>query len=353
MKVWDACSEAGITFHAEDIDPSGAPLNYIVENDLTLLALNKVLKNISNLQVKYQAKVKKYSIPQLSDTEVVPRDNVKLELEDGSIIETSLLIGADGFRSLVRQSLENNKYVSWEYQQMGLVATLDIEADHNTTAWQRFLPTGPVALLPLSRTKSSLVWTLDTGESKTMRDVDENQFVRLLNQALYDTVHHNDIINNITDQFSSVMRSIFPSTVSRPSFRPPLVTGVSNTAVFPLGWGHSSRYTGARTVLIGDAAHRVHPLAGQGVNLGFGDVSTLASVLEDNVREGGHLGHRDYLCEYETRRQRHNLVTMLGIDALQKLYCTDLAPVVLARSLGMMTTDMVTPAKKLFMSHAS
>ena len=76
-------------------------------------------------------------------------------------------------------------------------------------------------------------------------------------------------------------------------------------------------------------------------------------MVGDCVREGGQLGHRDYLCQYETDRQRHNLVTMLGIDALQKLYCTDWAPLVMARSLGMTATDIVTPAKKLFMSHAS
>jgi ubiquinone biosynthesis monooxygenase Coq6 len=104
--------------------------------------------------------------------------------------------------------------------------------------------------------------------------------------------------------------------------------------------------------LVGDAAHRVHPLAGQGVNLGFGDVDSLAEVVEGMVVEGGGLGHHEYLCQYETDRQRHNLATMVGVDCLQKLYCTRNTPMVLARSLGIMATNAAQPVKKLILQHA-
>ena len=131
------------------------------------------------------------------------------------------------------------------------------------------------------------------------------------------------------------------------------ISGVANRAAFPLGFGHSHRYIGPRTVLLGDAAHRVHPLAGQGVNLGFGDVASLASVVEDSLREGGRLGQQSYLAQYETERQRHNLATMAGIDGLQRLYCTAWTPLVMARTLGLMATEACDPVKKMFMKHAA
>ena len=99
MRVWDGCSDAGIVFSSEDnIYNMDAPLNYIVENDNTVAAINNVMDDCDNLTVKYGAKVRKYSIPSRGENEVVPKDNVLVELEDGNIIETSLLIGADGFR---------------------------------------------------------------------------------------------------------------------------------------------------------------------------------------------------------------------------------------------------------------
>ena len=100
-------------------------------------------------------------------------------------------------------------------------------------------------------------------------------------------------------------------------------------------------------------AHRVNHLAGQAVNLGFGDVTSLASCVEDSLREGGLLGQREYLAQYETERQRHNLTTMLGIDGLQRLYCSDWTPLVMARSLGLMATEACDPVKKMFMKHAA
>lgn len=276
-----------------------------------------------------------------------------VELEDGSIIETPLLVGADGFRSLVRQSIASD-YVSWEYQQMGLVATLDVETHtrENVTAWQRFLPTGPVALLPLTSTKSSLVWTLDTRLTRAMAELEPDIFITRLNTALTSNQEHDSLVTTVTDRFSDFLKVVSPR--SGESFEPPpTVTGVANRAAFPLGFGHSHRYIGPRTILIGDAAHRVHPLAGQGVNLGFGDVISLASCVEDSLREGGRLGQRDYLAQYETERLRHNLTTMMGIDGLQRLYCSDWTPLVMARSLGLMATEACDPVKKMFMKHAA
>jgi len=235
---------------------------------------------------------------------------------------------------------------------MGVVATLDLEmqGEVNTTAWQRFLPTGPVALLPLTDDKSSLVWTLDKAMARDMVQIDDEAFITNLNKALCGKENEISLVNSISEAFGSVLNRIV-RTQDLDALQPPLVKGVMNRAAFPLGFGHSTRYIGSRTLLVGDAAHRIHPLAGQGVNLGFGDVACLAEVVENMLVEGGGIGHHEYLRQYETERQRHNLLTMAGVDTLQKLYCTDNIPMVLARSLGIMTTNAMKPVKQLIRQH--
>jgi len=236
---------------------------------------------------------------------------------------------------------------------MGLVATLDLKniTETNNVAYQRFLPSGPIALLPLSKDKSSLVWTLNAKDTKSMIEMEEEKFLNLINEALHGNNHHLNLVNSVAGNLKSILDKVVNKCEDLK--RPPRIKGVHNRAAFPLGFGHSSRYIGTRTILIGDSAHRVHPLAGQGANLGFGDIRSMSQVVDHCLREGGKLGQHSFLCQYETDRQRHNLPTMMGIDMLQKLYCTDIAPVVMARSLGLMTTHAINPIKKMIMSHAS
>ena len=249
----------------------------------------------------------------------------------------------------MRQSIGSD-YRSWDYPQMGLVATLKIESKSgpNTTAWQRFLPSGPVALLPLSPDHSSLVWTVGKSEVKPLLEMSEETFVKKLNRALTSDLDQNQLVNSVT----SSIRQLLGREETRDQEPPPVVRAVANRAAFPLGFGHSVRYSGPRTALIGDSAHRLHPLAGQGVNLGFGDVTALVRLVEESLRGGAVLGQQELLCRYETERQRHNLPTMLGVDALQRLYSSQATPVILARSLGLMATDAVNPVKTLIMKHA-
>jgi len=353
MKVWESCSDAAIVFHEEDGGGGGAleegPLAYLVENDLTVKSLTEVMESCNNVEVRYGAKVKCYSIPNLQDTEQAPKENVIVELENGDKIETQLLVGADGFKSLVRKTVQREEeYISWQYGQMGLVATLTVDTldDNNTTAWQRFLPGGPVAVLPLNSRTSSLVWTVHTQDVPHLLKLSQQNFLSALNCALTSTAGEQTWALGLTRGVGALLGS-----GERPA--PPTVTGVTNRAAFPLGFGHSPRYIGPRTVLVGDSAHRVHPLAGQGANLGFGDVRELAERVQDMVMDGAGLGHRDYLKQYETARQRHNVPSMLGIDGLQKLYSTALPPVVLARSLGLSVVASCSPLRKLIQAHAA
>ncbi|XP_034936925.1 ubiquinone biosynthesis monooxygenase COQ6, mitochondrial [Chelonus insularis] len=248
----------------------------------------------------------------------------------------------------------NVQWIRWDYDQLGIVATVELsEPTENNVAWQRFLPNGPVALLPLTDSLSSVVWSINTSEAKRLLKVSEEEFVDALNDALWKVYPRNGVVESgmkalqqLLEQFSlqtGVSRQLQPS-VSK------IIEG--SRAAFPLGFGHAASYVANGVVLIGDAAHRVHPLAGQGVNLGFGDITTLVKVLNNAVRDGAMLGDTQYLKKYETSRQRHNVPTMLAIDALHRLYKGTAAPIVLARSLGLQLINALGPVKKFLIDHA-
>ena len=133
----------------------------------------------------------------------------------------------------------------------------------------------------------------------------------------------------------------------------PEIVSVDGAAAFPLGLGLPERYITRRVALVGDACHRVHPLAGLGVNLGYGDAEALVRKLEENILQGDVFGSYSYLCEYETERSRHNLPTALTIDGIQQLYGTSLDVVVLARSLGVQIINGIPALKRAIMASAS
>lgn len=238
------------------------------------------------------------------------------------------------------------------YKQFGVVATLELNAEEaagNSIAWQRFLPSGPVALLPLSENQSSLVWSTSIDHAKELLKMESEVFVQALNEAFIKPYPSNQIVTNILKTADKIL-SIKNNTLDLP----PTVTRVhdNSRAAFPLGFGHASSYVCNGAVLIGDAAHRIHPLAGQGVNLGFGDVTKLTEVLSDSLYSGSEFGDLSYLLQYERERLKANLPIMLGVHTLQKLYCNDFAPFVLARSLGTKITNSAQPLKSFLMQKA-
>uniref|UniRef100_A0A7N8YPC5 Ubiquinone biosynthesis monooxygenase COQ6, mitochondrial n=1 Tax=Mastacembelus armatus TaxID=205130 RepID=A0A7N8YPC5_9TELE len=343
MQVWDACSDALITFDKENLEDEMA---YIVENDIVVAALTKQLDSLSdNVQVKYRSKVVQYTWPMSHlATDSIPW--VQVTLASGETLQTKLLIGADGPNSMVRQEL-GIPTVKWNYDQSAVVAVLHLsEPTENNVAWQRFLPTGPVAMLPLSDTESSLVWSTSHQHAEELLELDEESFVDAVNSAFVSLA-----LTVTADTAGSVFRgalsAIMPSAGS-PRQLPPSVSGIGpkTRVMFPLGMGHASEYIRHRVALIGDAAHRVHPLAGQGANLGFGDVACLTRLLSQAAFNGKDLGAMQHLLEYETERQRHNLPMMASIDLMKRLYSTNTAPVVLLRTFGLQATNML-PALKV------
>lgn len=236
---------------------------------------------------------------------------------------------------------------------MGVVATLElntVEASGNNVAWQRFLPSGPIAMLPLTDTLSSLVWSTNIEHAKELLRMDPETFISELNDAYLREYKSNTIVNNFVKTVEGVL------ALSKNKIRqlPPKVVNLQegSRAAFPLGFGHASSYVSGGVALIGDAAHRVHPLAGQGVNLGFSDVVILTEVLAEALYNGSSLDNLQYLLKYEQQSLRANVPILVGVHALQRLYCTDFPPIVLARTLGLKITNNVSPLKQFFMNKA-
>uniref|UniRef100_A0A671UDZ1 Ubiquinone biosynthesis monooxygenase COQ6, mitochondrial n=1 Tax=Sparus aurata TaxID=8175 RepID=A0A671UDZ1_SPAAU len=351
MQVWDACSDALITFDKENLQDEMA---YIVENDIVVAALTQQLDGLSdNVQVKYRSKVVKYAWPMPHQAaESIPW--VQITLASGETLQTKLLIGADGPNSMVRREL-GIPTVKWGYDQSAVVAVLHLsEPTENNVAWQRFLPTGPIAMLPLSDTESSLVWSASHRFAEELLEMDEESFVDAINSAFWSNENQSELIETAGSLFRSALSAIMPSAGS-PRQLPPSVAGIGpkSRVMFPLGMGHASEYIRHRVALIGDAAHRVHPLAGQGANLGFGDVACLTQLLSQAAFNGKDLGAIQHLLEYETERQRHNLPMMAAIDLMKRLYSTNVAPVVLLRTFGLQATNMLPSLKEQIMAFAS
>lgn len=351
MQVWDACSDALIAFDKDNLRDEMA---YIVENDIVVAALTKQLDSLSdNVQVKYRSKVVKYSWPMPHHAaDSVPW--VRVTLASGETVQTKLLIGADGPNSMVRREL-GIPTVKWNYDQSAVVAVLHLsEPTENNVAWQRFLPTGPIAMLPLSDTESSLVWSTSHQLAEELLQLDEESFVDAINSAFWSNENQSELIETAGSMFRGALSAIMPSAGS-PRQLPPSVAGIGpkTRVMFPLGMGHASEYIRHRVALIGDAAHRVHPLAGQGANLGFGDVACLTKLLSQAAFNGKDLGAIQHLLEYETERQRHNLPMMAAIDLMKRLYSTNVAPVVLLRTFGLQATNMLPALKEQIIAYAS
>lgn len=350
MQVWDACSDALITFDKEGLEDMG----YIVENDVITAALTKQLDAMADrIEVLYRSRAVNYTWPApYPDKE--GSSWVQIQLADGQKLHTKLLIGADGQNSMVR-STAGMKTIQWSYNHVAVVATLQLsELTDNNVAWQRFLPTGPIALLPVSDTCSSLVWSTSPEHAAELLNMDDENFVDAVNSAFWSSEYHSEFISSANSVLRSIVSLLIPSGTPARQLPPSVsAVGEKSRAAFPLGLGHAPEYVRQRVALIGDAAHRVHPLAGQGVNMGFADVASLLNHLSSAAFDGRDLGSLRHLLAYETERQRQNLPLMAAIDLLKRLYNTKLPPVVLLRTFGLQATNAVTPIKEQIMAFAS
>lgn len=316
MRVWDAAGGAPLAF---DADALGEPqLGWIVENGLLVDALWNALP-AAGVRLHCPAKV---------ETLAQDSSSVRVGLDDGLVLEARLAIAADGGHSALRR-LAGIEAPSHDYHQRGLVAFVASEAPHRNTCWQRFLATGPVALLPfnddgdaqLRGRLGSIVWTLPEAEAQRLLEVPPAQFERELSAAF------GGELGGFTLQ--------------------------SPRAAFPLRRQLAQRQVEGRVLLVGDAAHVMHPLAGQGVNHGLRDVSALRAMLRDALAKGGDIASQTRLARWARARRSDNALGAHAFDAINRVFSNDILLPTLLRGHALGLAGRMPPLVRALWRHAA
>src|SRR6476620_9503409 len=306
-KLQDATRPAFLTF-AGDVEP-GEPFAHMVENRHLIDALASRAE---------AAGVDLRAIPVSTFESRI--DGVDVTLADGTFIAASLLVAADGARSklLERAGIATH---GWEYDQSGIVVTVGHERDHQGRAEEHFLPAGPFAILPLTGKRSSLVWTENRKEAARIVALGEDEFHGELEQRF--GLHLGEI-----------------KALDRPR-------------AFPLGYFVARSFIGERMALIGDAAHVIHPIAGQGLNMGLKDVAALAEVVVDAARLGMDLGQADVLERYQRWRRFDTMAMGLATNSLNLLFSNESTLLRVVRDIGLGLVDRAPPLKSMFIRQAA
>ena len=304
-------SSAYVRFDADEIGDrnGGEPLGYMVENRRIRAALAQAV-SAAGIEVRAPASVAGVTV-----------DGAKasVTLKDGDVLTAPLVVGAEGRGSTVRKAAGIGT-VGWAYGQCGVVATVRLGRDHGNVAHEYFLPGGPFAILPLTEQRASLVWTEPTRRAEALRSASDEAF----------NAH-------LMRRFGEFLDGAVPEG---PRF------------VYPLSLELAEQLTAPRTALIGDAAHGVHPVAGQGLNMGLKDAAALAEVLADAVRLGEDIGSAGVLDRYAAWRRFDTAALSAGFDAFVRLFSNDLAPVRVARDIGMAAVNRIGPLRRAFMQEA-
>ncbi len=309
LSAWDHEGGGRTDFDANDIDQDF--LGHIIENRVIQLALLDRLKKLSNVSVISPARIEHYS---------TQADTVQLSLSDGQVLQTRLLVGADGAASSVRKMAGIALHKS-PYDQHALVASVETELAQQDITWQRFLPAGPQAMLPLCGKRASLVW--------------------------YDSKEHCEQRLALSDEdFKQAVQSAFPADLGG-------LDKVVGRSAFPIAKAHSESYIAPRVALVGDAAHTVHPLAGQGVNLGLMDAAILADLILSTKDKNRDIGSQQLLRRYERSRRFENQLAITALDTIYKAFQPQPDIVKQGRSLSLNTVNAFSPLKSLLMRYAS
>ncbi len=309
MRVWDAAGMGDTRFDSRDI---GEPfLGHIVENRLLQLALWQAAEGLDDVHLHCPAHLEELDISSA---------HVRARLSDGQTIQARLVVGADGAQSRLR-TMANIGLTSWDYDVDALVATVKTHSPQQDITWQRFTPAGPQALLPLPGQHASLVWYQAPEEAARLLALDEAAFLAELQHA-------------------------FPSELGA-------IEALEGRGSFKLTRRHAQVYAKPRLVLAGDAAHTIHPLAGQGVNLGFMDVAALAETLLAARARNQDIGALHVLQSYERKRRGENLLMQSGMDVLHHLFKPSHGALPLLRSAALALAQNVPPLKRMLTRRAT
>ncbi|MGE4407286.1 2-octaprenyl-3-methyl-6-methoxy-1,4-benzoquinol hydroxylase [Pseudomonas sp.] len=312
MHVWDGSGTGQIHFSAEAVHAE--VLGHIVENRVVQDALLEALQARGSVELIAAARLERL---QRSD------EGWLLSLADGQQLRTPLLVAADGANSAVRR-LAGCETREWDYLHQAIVTSVRCAEPHQRTAWQRFTDDGPLAFLPLERDGDrhwcSIVWSVTEDEAHRLMALDDETFRTALGRTF-------------EQRLGAVLE-------------------VDPRLCIPLRQRHAKRYVQPGLALIGDAAHTIHPLAGQGVNLGLLDAAVLAEVLEAALARGEAPADLRVLSRFERRRMPHNLAMMAAMEGFERLFQADPLPLRWLRNVGLKAVESLPEAKALFVRQA-
>lgn len=312
MTVWDAQGTGQIEFDRTEVN---APeLGHIVENRAIVSAL---LHKVGTAGISLLSPAVLQSCTRLDSSRIV------LTLDGGDKLEAGLLVAADGAKSRVREIM-GFRSREWDYGHHAIVATVEVARTHEDTAWQRFLPSGPLALLPLpgsdSRHYCSIVWSLQDHLVAAVLAQGDAAFCEALETAS-------------ESRLGAVLAS-------------------SRRLAYPLRQRHAVDYVQPGVALVADAAHTIHPLAGQGINLGLQDVAVLAKEILAGHANGVSVGQLELLRRYQRRRKGENLMMMTAMDGFKRLFEQESLPLRWLRNAGMRRVDRLPLIKQQLIRHA-
>lgn len=313
-RIGSGPSPPGLHFDHLDGDAarSGGPLGHILENRHIRAALHAALADYAaTVTVRAPVRV----LCALPDAY-----GVTVQLADGGSLRGRLCVAADGRESVLRQAA-GIKSVAWNYGQSGIVATVHHARPHGGLAHEYFLPGGPFAILPMTGARSSLVWTEPT-------------------------VRAHALIALAQEDFDYELRARFGGQWGE-------INSDGPRWIYPLSFHHARDYVANRLVLVGDAAHTIHPIAGQGLNLGLRDVAALAEVLVDAQRLGLDIGASTVLERYQAWRRFDNVSLAAVTDILNRLFSNDAPLLRIARDIGLGLVGQIGPLRRLAMRHAA
>lgn len=307
--VREGASPALLHFDHRDAGPD--PLAHMIENRHFRIALEQRARGLEKLRIIAPAKVSGAR---------AEAGRTFVATDDGTTISAQLCIAADGRDSPLRKKAGINT-IGWPYRQNGIVATIEHELPHRGVAHELFLEAGPFAILPMKGNRSSIVWSEQEARAEKFMGLDDRAFMTEVRQRFGDQWGETKLVG--------------------PRWSYPLTMQIATTYLSP------------RLALVGDAAHAVHPLAGQGLNLGLRDVAALAEVIVESKRLGLDVGLAPNLATYEAWRRFDNALFAFSMDGLNRLFSNSVPPVQALRRLGLDLVDSIQPLKTLFMRQAS
>jgi len=309
IRVADGDSPLFLHYDHRELE-SGVPLGYIVENRILRGGLIDRVRSLPNLQFLAPLAVESVSTSALGATAA---------LSDGRQIRARLVAAADGRESPLRHAV-GIQTVEWQYPQTGIVTTVRHQRPHQGIAVEHFLPAGPFAILPMTGNRSSIVWTERAELAPRLVDLSNAAFAA-----------------ELAARFGDFLGAVEP---------------IGPRWTYPLNLLLAEKYVATRLALIGEAAHTIHPIAGQGLNLGIRDVAALAELVIDARRLGLDIGDETVLLRYQQWRRFDALALAAVTDSLNRLFSNSLRPVQLARDFGLAAVNRFPPLKRLLMRDA-